>query len=79
LLCRFVAKKAGLAGKTEEEEIYTDIILELVVQVCGKEGWPGGKREEEDVYAGIIQELVVQVCGKEGWPGGQDRGGGDLC
>ncbi len=36
-----MAKKAGLAGKTEEEEIYADIILELVVQVCGKEGWPG--------------------------------------
>ncbi len=43
LLCRFVAKKAGLAGKTKEEEIYTDIILEFVVQVCGKEGWPGGQ------------------------------------
>jgi hypothetical protein len=39
-----VAKKAGLAGKTEEEEeIYTDLILELVVQVCGKEGRPGGQ------------------------------------
>ncbi len=40
-----MAKKAGLAGKTEEEEeeVYTDIILELVVQVCGKEGWPGGQ------------------------------------
>jgi hypothetical protein len=50
-----------------------DIILELVVQVCGKEGWPGGKREEEEeIYADIILELVVQVCGKEGWPGGQD-------
>jgi hypothetical protein len=30
LLCRFVAKKAGLAGKTEEEEIYADVILEHV-------------------------------------------------
>ncbi len=38
-----MAKKAGLAGKTEEEEIYADIILELVVQVCGKEGGPGGQ------------------------------------
>ncbi len=38
-----MAKKAGLAGKTEEEEIYTDIILELVVRVCGKEGRPGGE------------------------------------
>ncbi len=38
-----MAKKAGLAGKTAEEEIYADIILELVVQVCGKEGWPGGQ------------------------------------
>jgi hypothetical protein len=38
-----VAKKAGLAGKMEEKEFYTDIILELVVQVCGKEGWPGGQ------------------------------------
>ncbi len=35
-----MAKKAGLAGKTEEE-VYADIILELVVQVCGKEGGPG--------------------------------------
>jgi hypothetical protein len=25
-----VAKKAGLAGKTEEEEIYADVILEHV-------------------------------------------------
>ncbi len=38
-----MAKKAGLAGKTEEEEVYADIILEPVVQVCGKEGWPGGQ------------------------------------
>ncbi len=38
-----MAKKAGLAGKTEEEEIYADIILELVVQVCGKESWLGGQ------------------------------------
>ncbi len=38
-----MAKKAGLAGKTEEEEIYAGIIQELVVQVCGKEGWPGGQ------------------------------------
>jgi hypothetical protein len=29
-LCRFAAKKAGLAGKTEEEEIYADVILEHV-------------------------------------------------
>jgi hypothetical protein len=36
-----VAKKAGMSGQTEEEEACTDIILELVVQVCGKEGWPG--------------------------------------
>ncbi len=49
-----MAKKAGLVGKTEEEEIYTDKILELVVQVCGKEGWPGGKREEEEIYADLI-------------------------
>jgi hypothetical protein len=40
-LCRFVAKNAGLAGKTEEKKFDADIILELVVQVCGKEGWPG--------------------------------------
>jgi hypothetical protein len=34
---------AGLAGKTEEEvEVYTDMILEIVVQVCGKEGWHVG-------------------------------------
>ncbi len=38
-----MAKKAGLAGKTEEQEVYADIMLELVVQVCGKEGWPGGQ------------------------------------
>ncbi len=43
LLCRFVAKKASLAGKMEEHEVYADIILELVVQVFGKEGWPGGQ------------------------------------
>jgi hypothetical protein len=29
-LCRLVAKKAGLAGKTEEEEIFADVILEHV-------------------------------------------------
>ncbi len=29
-LSRFVAKKAGLAGKTEEEEVYADVILEHV-------------------------------------------------
>ncbi len=34
-------KKAGLAGKREEEKFDADIIPELVVQVCGKEGWPG--------------------------------------
>jgi hypothetical protein len=72
-LCRFVAKKAGLVGKTEEEEVYADIILELVVQVYGKEGWPG-RQTEEKFDADMILELVVQVCGKEGWPGGQDRG-----
>ncbi len=38
-----MVKKAGLAGKMEEEEFYDDIILELVVQVCGKEGWLGGQ------------------------------------
>jgi hypothetical protein len=43
LLCRFVAKKAGLPGKTEEKKFDADIILELVVQVCGKEGWLGGQ------------------------------------
>ncbi len=37
-----MAKKAGLAGKTEEK-FDTDVILELVEQVCGKEGWPGGQ------------------------------------
>ncbi len=36
-----MAKKAGLVGKTEEQKFDADIILELVVQVCGKEGWPG--------------------------------------
>ncbi len=36
-----------------------DIILELVVQVCGKEGWLGGKREEDEFYAGINPKLVV--------------------
>ncbi len=46
-----MAKKAGLAGKAEEEAIYVDIILELVVhvQVCGKEGWPGGQDGGEGV------------------------------
>jgi hypothetical protein len=34
-----------MAGEGEEEEVYANIILELVEQVCGKEGWPGGKRE----------------------------------
>jgi hypothetical protein len=29
-LSRFVAKKAGLAGKTEAEEVYADVILEHV-------------------------------------------------
>ncbi len=38
-----MAKKAGLAGKREEEKFDADIILELVVQVCDKEGWPGGQ------------------------------------
>jgi hypothetical protein len=28
---------------TEEEKCDADIILKLVVQVCGKEGWPGGQ------------------------------------
>jgi hypothetical protein len=67
-----VAKNAG------EEEAYADIrYLQLALQVCGKEGWPGGKsEEEEEVYADIILGLVVQVCGKEGWPGRQDGGGG---
>ncbi len=43
-MCKFVAKKAGLPGKTEEQEdVYAGIIREPVVQVCGKEGWPGGQ------------------------------------
>ncbi len=71
-----MAKKAGLPCKAEEEKFDADILTELVVQVCGKEGRPGGKREKEKFDAGIILELVVQVCGKEGWPGGQDGGGG---
>ncbi len=33
-----MAKKAGLMGKTEEEKVYADVILELGKQVCGKEG-----------------------------------------
>ncbi len=59
-------------GARQRRKFDADIILELVVQVCRKEGWPGGKREEEKFFADVILELVVQVCGKEGWPGGQD-------
>jgi hypothetical protein len=52
-----VAKKAGLAGKTEEKEIYTDIILELVVKfVAKKADLPG--QDGEEVHTDIILELV---------------------
>ncbi len=71
-MCRFVAKKAGLAGTTEEEEIYAYIILELVMQVCGKEGWPGGRRRP--MLLSEILELDVQIFGEEGWPSRQDGG-----
>ncbi len=30
-------------GGKREEMFDADIILELVLQVCGKEGWPGGQ------------------------------------
>jgi hypothetical protein len=43
LALQVCGKEGWPGGKTEEEEIYSDIILELVVQVCGKEGWPGGQ------------------------------------
>jgi len=58
-MCRFLAKKAGLAGKTEEEEIFAGIIQELVVQLCGKESWPSRKSEEGEFDADIIPNLVV--------------------
>jgi hypothetical protein len=35
--------KGRLAGEGEEEKFDADKILELVVEVCGKEGWPGGQ------------------------------------
>ncbi len=56
-----------MAKNTGEEEAYADIrYLQLALQVCGKEGWPGGKSEEE-VYADIILELVVGAGLRQRW------------
>ncbi len=68
-------KEGWPGGKTEEEEVYIDIILEsLLCRFVAKKAGLAGKTEEEEIYADIILELVVQVCGKEGWRGGQDVG-----